>query len=96
MTICPELNPNPSQMYEIYMAIVDGKHGDVEHHCNQCIQLALFKWTQLPPVATADCAHNSLLMLFHQLVEVHESCQVSTSYRFPTLNLFCTGPPVTW
>ena len=71
-----ELGSPRHKLFEIYVAIVDGKFGDVEHHCNQCIQLALHRWAQLPPLATADGAHTALLGLFHQLVEVHESGQV--------------------
>ena len=51
------------KLFEIYSAIVDGKFAQVEHHCNQCIQLALHQWAHLPPVATADRSHHGLLRL---------------------------------
>ncbi len=81
-----ELGSPRHKLYEIYMSIVDGKFGDVEHHCNQCIQLALHRWSQLPPLATADGAHNGLLRLFHQLVEVHESGQIMLEVSQHTRN----------
>jgi transformation/transcription domain-associated protein len=71
-----ELGSPRHKLFEIYVAIVDGKFLDVEHHCNQCIQLALHQWATLPPLATGDGAHLGLLRLFHQLVEVHESGQI--------------------
>jgi len=71
-----ELGSPQHKLFEIYVAIVDGKFSDVEHHCNQCIQLALHQWATMPPLTTGDGAHVGLLRLFHQLVEVHESGQI--------------------
>jgi len=42
----------------------------------QCIQLALHRWAELPPLACGDLAHLGLLRLFHRLVEAHESGSV--------------------
>ena len=71
-----ELGSPQHKLFEIYVAIVDSKFSDVEHHCNQCIQLALHQWATMPPLTTGDGAHVGLLRLFHQLVEVHESGQI--------------------
>ena len=50
---------------EIYVAIVDGKFGDVEKLCGQCIQLALHRWASLPPARAGDGAHRALLQACH-------------------------------
>lgn len=64
------------KLYEIYLSIADGKLGDVEKLCAQCVQLSLHAWQSLPTLATGGEAHGDLLRLFHRLVELRESGQI--------------------
>lgn len=64
------------KLFETYLSVVEGKFTDVEQHCNQCIQFALHRWSNLPPLSSTSTSHVSLLRFFHQLVEVHEAGQV--------------------
>ncbi len=64
------------KLYDIYLAIIDGKMSDVEKLCTRCVQLALHQWQLLPRIHSGDSAHKSLFHIFHQLVELRESSHV--------------------
>lgn len=64
------------KLMETRLAIIDGRYSDVEHLCGECIQLALNAWCNLPRPRLGLASHDSLLHLFHELIEVHESGQL--------------------
>mmetsp|Transcript_18261 Transcript_18261/g.56203 ORF Transcript_18261/g.56203 Transcript_18261/m.56203 type:complete len:2156 (-) Transcript_18261:318-6785(-) len=64
------------KLLQTRLAIVDGIYTDVEILCGECVQLALDLWNGLPRPRLGIAAHDKLLHLFHELVEVHESSQL--------------------
>ena len=64
------------KLYEIYLAIADGKLGEVEKLSAQAVQLCLANWQALPNLSTGGQAHLGLLRIFQRLVELRESGHV--------------------
>ena len=52
-------------LYQIYVAINEGRTSEVESLCKQGAQLVLQKWQSLP--ASAHCAHISAMQMFQNL-----------------------------
>ena len=76
-----EIGEPENKIDEIYLAIGNGKLGDVEKLHLQAVQLCLYKWQLLPSVAPGCNAHISLLQQFHRLVELRESGQIMVETR---------------
>jgi hypothetical protein len=62
------------RVYQSYVAVQDGKPGDVDALTVQASHLGLLHWHSLPPLPSP--AHTPLLQAFHQLVELRESAQI--------------------
>jgi len=65
-----------SKLHEIRLAVLDHRYADVDLLCAECANLALQRWCLLPVVTGAGTVHKSMLHMFHQLVEVHESAHL--------------------
>lgn len=61
-------------MYLSYVAVQDGKPGDVETLTAQASNLGLMHWHSLPSIPSP--AHVPLLQAFQQFVELRESAQI--------------------
>ena len=64
------------KLSETFLAVADGKLGEVENLHAQSAQLCLYKWQLLPQLSSGSPVHASLFHFFHRLVEVRESGQI--------------------
>ena len=64
-------DPSQTKIYEIYMALQEGRLPDADKLCGEAFNYALKSWCLLPDVTVQ--AYVPLMQTFHQLVELHES-----------------------
>ena len=76
-----EKGDTETKINEIYLAIGNGKLGEVEKLHLQAVQLCLHKWQLLPSLSPSCNAHTALLQQFHRLVELRESGQIMLETR---------------